>query len=197
MSFTSAALAYRESIVVAEAYQVVGNWDAARNAVVRENLLQMRTLNASKRVCTEVISRLKLLTPMQLEIVLEGTRTEQNYALWLAICKRYRFIYDFAVEVLREKYLRFNLELIPGDYDAFFNAKAEWHPEVDRFSDTSRNQQRRFLYRMLREAGLVSRENYILPALLTPRLAMAIKEDGLVYLTLYPVSDIDIQEWIK
>ena len=158
MSFTSAALACRESIVAAKMYQVTGDWNAVRNKVVAENLLQMRTSNASKRICREVVSRLKLLTPTELEIVIDGARLEQSYALWLAVCKRYRFIYDFAVDVLREKYLRLSLELTLDDYEAFFNAKAEWHPEVDRIPDPTRDKQRQFLYSTLREAELLSQE---------------------------------------
>jgi hypothetical protein len=197
MSFTSAALAFRESIVVAETYQKTGAWVAAREKIVAENLLQMRTQNASKRICREVISRLKLLTPAELEIVTDGTRMEQNYGLWLAICKRYRFIHDFAADVLREKYLRLNLILAREDYDAFFNAKAEWHPEVERVSMVTRGKQRQFVFKMLRDAELLSKDSRILPALLTARLATAIKNDNPAHFMIYPISDFDIREWNK
>jgi hypothetical protein len=197
MSFTSATLAYRESITVAETYMQLGEWNGVRDKVNSENLLQMRTSNATRRICREVISRLKQLTPAQLEFVLHGTRPEQNYVLWLALCKRYRFIYDFAVEVLREKYLRLNPALTPEDYDAFFYRKAEWHPEVERVPDVTRNKQRRFLYHALRDAELISKDHHILPALLTPALAAAIKADDPAHFTIYPVSDLDIREWTK
>jgi hypothetical protein len=197
MSFTTAALAYRESIVVAEEYQATGDWKIVRDRVVGDNLLQMRTANASKRICQEVISRLRLLTSAQLEIVTGGARLEQNYLLWLAICKRYRFIYDFAADVLREKYLRLNLVLTADDFNAFFNIKAEWHPEVDRLSSASRNQLRQYIYRTLREAELLSKEGTILPAFMTPRLALAINEDNPAHFTIYPISDFDIRGWNK
>jgi hypothetical protein len=197
MSFTSAALAYRESITVAETYMQLGEWNGVRDKVNSENLLQMRTSNATRRICQEVISRLKQLTPAQFEFVLQGTRPEQNHVLWLALCKRYRFIYDFAVEVLREKYLRLNPALTPEDYEAFFYRKAELHPEVERVPDVTRNKQRQFLYHALRDAELLSKEHHILPALLTPALAAAIKADDPAHLTIYPVSDLDIREWTK
>ena len=110
MSFTTATLLYRESLTSAQLYTELGNWDAVRDKVIAENLLQMRTLNASQRIVREVISRLKLLTPLELEILENGAYQEQNYILWLAVCKRYQFIYDFAVEVLREKFLRFDFD---------------------------------------------------------------------------------------
>jgi predicted NAD-dependent protein-ADP-ribosyltransferase YbiA (DUF1768 family) len=59
MSFTTGALLYRESLLVAERYVQLEEWIAVRDKVVAGNLLQMRTPNASQRVCREVISRLR------------------------------------------------------------------------------------------------------------------------------------------
>ena len=130
MSFTSGALLYSESVKVAQLYSEMCDWSMVRESVIANNRLQMRTLNTSKRIYSEVSSRLKLLTPDQLNLFLQGSRDEQNFLLWLSICQRYRFIYDFAVEVIREKYLRLDLELSYRDYDIFFADKAEWFPEV-------------------------------------------------------------------
>lgn len=195
MSFTTGTLLYRASVTIAELYDDMRDWNAVRDKVIAENRLQMRTLNASKRICREVTSRLKLLTPAQMEIVREGSRQEQHYVLWLALCKRYRFIYDFAVEVVREKYLRLDFDLSYDDYDAFFNAKAEWHPEVERVTDTTRKKQRQFVFKMMREAEVLSEHHHIIPAMLTPRLVEAVGQDDLAHLAVFPVSDIDVRQW--
>jgi hypothetical protein len=131
MSFTTGTLLSHESIVIADLSHQLGDWDAVRTQVIGDNRLQMRTLNASKRIYREVSSRLRLLTPTQLALLIDGSLQEQNYLLWLAVCKRYRFIYSFAVEVVREKFLRLDKTLTYDDYDLFFNQKAEWHPEVE------------------------------------------------------------------
>jgi hypothetical protein len=197
MSFTSGALLHRESIVIAELRAELGDWDAVRNKVIAENLLRMRTMNASKRICREVTSRLKQLTANQIEMLQIGSRQEQGYLLWLAICKRYRFIYDFAVEVVREHYLRLNLDLTYADYDAFFRARAEWHPEVEHVAAGTRNKQRQIVFLMLREADLLTRDQRIIPALLTPRLVDAIRADDPTHFATFPVSEIDIQRWTR
>jgi len=49
------------------------------------------------------------------EILVDGTRSEHNCQLWLATCKRYSFIQEFASEVLREKFLCMETELT-SDY---------------------------------------------------------------------------------
>jgi hypothetical protein len=193
MSFTTGALLSHESILMAELYQELANWDAVRDQVIAENRLQVRTLNASKRICREITSRLKLLTPAQLDLLREGARQEQGYLLWLAVCKRYRFIYEFAAEVVREKYLRLDLDLTYEDYNAFFNAKAEWHPEVEQLAPRTREKQRQFLFKMMREADLLTNDHRIIPALLTPRLVDVIRQDAAAYFAIFPVSEAEIK----
>ena len=156
----------------------------------------MRTLNASKRVCSEVISRLKQLTLEQRELLQSGSQEDQNFILWLAFCKRYLFIHDFAVEVFREKYLRLDLQLSYSDYDIFFFDKAEWHPEVERVTEVTRKKQRQFLFNILREVELVSEEDMIIPTLLSPMLIRVIAEDDPALFAIFPVMPADIQEWL-
>ncbi|MBN2393853.1 MAG: DUF1819 family protein [Anaerolineae bacterium] len=194
MSFTSGTLLYRESLTVARHYEESGDWDATREQVIAGNLLQMRTLNASRRIFSEVSSRLKHLTSDQLSLLLSGTQQEQNHMLWLAICKRYRFIYDFAVEVIREKFIRFDFDLSYDAYDVYFNHKAEWHPEVEGVAEATRDKLRQVLFKMLREANLLTQDNQIVPALLTPREIEVITADSPAHLAIFPVSLTEIQE---
>lgn len=195
MSFTTGTILYRESMTVAHLYRALGDWDAVRDQVIAENRLQMRTLNSSKRIVREINSRLKLLTPVELALLYDDLQQEHLYVLWLAVCKRYQFIYDFAVEVIREKFLRFDFALTPVEFNAFLNAKAEWHPEVERVAPSTRNKLRQFVFRMLREADLIGRDQRILPTLLTPRLIDAIRQDAPAHFAVFPVTDRDMQEW--
>ncbi len=99
MSFTAGALLYQESLTLAHRHDTLGDWDLVRAAVVEGSLLKMRTLSASKRIYKEVAGRLRRLGEPGLDLFLTGTRQEQNHMLWLGVCKRYRFIHEFAVDV--------------------------------------------------------------------------------------------------
>lgn len=195
MSFTTGALLRRESLVVAEVARLCVDWSDVRQRVVGENLLQMRTLNASQRVYREVASRLQQLTTRQMTVLVDGSPQDQGHILWLAVCKRYRFIYDFAAEVLHEKFLRLDLNLTHADYDIFFNAKAEWHPEVDGVTDATRQKQRQIVFKMLREADLLTADLRILPALLSPRVAEAVREDTAAHFVIFPVALEETIRW--
>lgn len=197
MSFTSGALLRNESIVLTQLFLEMGNWESARVKAIAENRLRVRTLNASQRLSREVLSRLKLLTQTQLDIVIDGSRQDQGHILWLAVCKRYRFIRDFAAEVVREKFLRLDYDLSHDDYDRFFRSKAEWHSEVERVSAETRGKQRQVVFKMLREAELVTNSWHIPPALLSPRVVEAIRTDSPGCFTVFPVSDADIREWVQ
>ena len=107
--------------------------------------------------------------------------------------KRYRFINDFAVEVIREKFLSFNNSLTRDDYDSFFNTKAEWHEELNALTEATRNKLRQIAMKMLREVGIISKSNTINPALLSPRFVNVISRDSREFLAVFPVSDSDIK----
>ena len=196
MSFTAGTLLYHESVKLAELYRDLKDWRAVKNNALDDNLLQARTQSAAKRICRETISRLKLLTDAERDLLLNGTRQEQNHLLWLAICKRYRFIRDFAVEVLREKYLRLDLMLTNDDYEIFFNNKAEWHDELESLAESTREKLRQVVMKMLREADLLTGHNTINPAMLSPDFIKTVYQDSKEYLAVFPVSEADIREWI-
>ena len=77
MSFMAGGLLYHESLKIAQLYEEVGDWEVVRNQVVQDNLLQMRTIEATKRIFREICPRVQLLTEDQFDLLLTGTRQEQ------------------------------------------------------------------------------------------------------------------------
>lgn len=189
MSFTAGGLLYHRSVEVAKLYLSLTNWPSVSGKVFENNVLQARTQNTAKRIFREISSRLDLLTKEQLEILAEGSYHEQNQILWLAICKRYKFIYDFAVEVIREKFLSLGLEVSFEDYDAFFNSKAEWHDELENLTDKTKNKARQVVFKILHEAELISKNNIITPGILAPRVFEAIYNDDPQKLSIFPITE--------
>jgi len=194
MSFTTGGLFYGESIKVAELYLDVQDWKNVAKRVLADNLLQARTSSSAVRIYREISARISLLTEGQLQFLAAATRPEQNYLLWLAVCKRYVFIREFAVEVLREKFLCLETALSHDDYDTFYHQKAQWHEELEHLSPSTRKKNRSVLFRILSEAGLLSAAKLIIPALFTRELAAVIAADEPSFFACYPISDRDIKE---
>jgi bacteriophage exclusion system BrxA-like protein len=197
MSFTAGGILYQESITLAALYYEQKDWSLIHNQVLEQNLLQTRTQNSAKRVLREITQRLKLLTDYEIQLLVNGSRHEQNQILWYAICQLYQFIHDFAVEVIREKFLQMNLKLTQDDYAVFFNHKAEWHEELEKLKNSTQNKLRQVLFKMLREADLLSTSGMINPCLLTPQIVKLLGQKSLSALAIFPISDTDIKALAK
>jgi len=141
-------------------------------------------------VARELIQRLELLTDNQLELLVEGNPAEQRYLLWFAICKTYRLIQEFAVEVIHEKYLVRSLTLTELDYDAFYNRKTDWSDELNQIALSTQKKIRQVLLLMTKEAGLVSENNLILRAMLSSRLIEVLKPDAPMSFQIFPVEPL-------
>ena len=193
MSFMLGGLYYSESLLLLELHHQTKNWDNVYTIALEKNTLQNRVVSTAKRVLKEIINRLKTLTDKELIVLENGSSSEQKYLLWLSICRRYTFIHDFAVEVIRERYLTLKYDLPIEEYESFYNAKEQWHEELEKITDGSRYKQRTVVYKMLREADIIDSNQLILPAILSDDLITVISEHNPDDLMIFPISDIDLQ----
>ena len=193
MAFTTGGLFYRESVALAMLFLELNDWESVREQVLSENLLQSRTLNTSKRQCREIISRLKTLDQKELDLLISGSTQEQKYLLWLAVCRQYRFIAEFAEEVIRERYIGLKYDLQYDEFDFFFNKKSEWHPELEEIKPTTRNKLRQVLFKILREAELLTVRNTINASMLSQRLLSALSRQRRKDVFVFPVFESDLK----
>ncbi len=197
MSFTTGSLFHRESVSLAKLFLELNNWNAVRDKVISDNILQSRTLNTLKRVCREIISRLKTLNAEELAYLVATSYQEECYLLWLAVCRRYNFIADFAVEVLRERYITLKADLSYEDFDSFFNRKSEWHVELNEIRPATKNKLRQVLFKMLREADLLTTDNMINAAMLNQTPLTLISQSNNRDILFFPAFESDLKELIQ
>jgi hypothetical protein len=196
LSFTTGGLFIREASILTTCYLALSDWKKARDQVRHENLLQVRTAAAATRISKEIMARLELLDTAELEAFVVFGLRDQAHLLWVAACRRYAFIREFATEVLREHHLSLRRELSFCDYDRFYNSKALWHSELDELAPSTQKKLRQNLFRMLRESDLISDHHEIQPALLNPCLAELLSRKGHEDLLLFTLSDMEIQKWL-
>ena len=159
LSFTSGGLLLREADEVASVYLCERDWGKVRQVVIEGNLLQTRTTSSSVRVTRETIQRLSVLGDAELELLADSSLTERCHLMWVAACRRYELIGDFAEEVLRERYLLLTPTLSADHFDRFITGKSLWHPELEELKASTRTKLRQNVFRMLHEAGLCSEES--------------------------------------
>lgn len=173
LSFTSGALLAREAMIAAPLFLVVRDWSAVRDQLGAENLLQARTASSGLRLAREVTQRLAVLTEAELKLLRDTSPGERGHLMWIAACRRYAFIGDFAEEVVRERFLLLMPTLGYDDFDSFVHGKVLWHPELAEVKGSTLQKLRWAVFKMLTEAGLLA-DGEIVHASLSTRLRDAL-----------------------
>lgn len=174
LSFTSGGLLAREAVLLAPVYLSERDWVTVRHSSIEQNLLQARTTSSSVRVTRETIQRLSVFNENELHLLVDSSHTERNHMMWVAACRRYKLIGDFAEEVLRERFLLLTPTLDHEDFDRFITGKSLWHPEINELKPSTLAKLRQTLFRMMHEAGLLSEDNEIIPAVVSGRVRDAL-----------------------
>lgn len=170
LSFTSGGLLRREAAVLTPLYLEKRDWPQVRELAITRNVLQARTSSSSVRLIRETIQRVSVLTDPELTLLVDAAPSEQQTLMWAAACRRYRFIADFAEEVVRERFLLMTPSLTTDDFDRFLVGKTLWHPELDELKPSTRAKLRQSVFRMLYDAGLHTASGSIVPAVMSERV---------------------------
>lgn len=186
MAFTTCSLLNSESIQVAELYLEHKNWSQVSRIATDSNLLQYRTVSALKRTLSEIVSRLKLLSDEAINLLVNGYKEEKLQILWLAVCLRYPFIYEFSVEVVREKYRSMQYKIEQFDFDAFFNSKMNYHESLENITGTTRKKLKQVLFKMMKEAEIIDRDDNVQASLLSEKIISVVGNMNLEYLMVFP-----------
>ena len=193
LSFTTGALLVREAALLAPLYIDQHDWEQVRELAVKENLLQARTHRTGVRLASETVQRLSALADDEVGLLIETTASERGDLMWAAACRRYEFIGEFAEEVVRERFLRLASTLDYPDFDGFVRAKALWHEELVEIKDSTLQRLRSNVFKMLREAELLSKAGEIMPAVLSERLAALLSTRSPSDLRFFPTRQGDGQ----
>ena len=127
---------------------------AIRQQAVEENVLAIRTDSANRRVVAETTRRLSALTVGEL-----ASTSDREALMWIAMCRYYAIVGEFAGEVLKKHYLTGNTHLDFEDYDRFIADKATWHPELETVSEGTAKKLRSNLFKAMREAHLFDKNS--------------------------------------
>jgi len=186
MSFGTGGLFINESVAVAKLHRPNEAWDATAVTAMTEGAFPVRKASSARRSIREIVNRLECLTFAELELLQDGQRSEQAALLWLAACRAYRFIREFTVEVVCEKYLSLQIQLTYDDFDSFYHRKAEWSEKLANLSTSTQRKLRAVLFRIMREADIISEDDRILGAMLTTRFVESVNNHDPSELSYFP-----------
>ena len=134
---------------------------AIRQQAIEENVLAIRTDSANRRVVAETTRRLSALTVGELAYLAGpySSISDREALMWIAMCRYYAIVGEFASEVLKKHYLTGNTHLDFEDYDRFIANKATWHPELETISEGTARKLRSNLFKAMAEAHLFDKNS--------------------------------------
>jgi hypothetical protein len=187
MSFAVGGLLLNESVEVARLHARSEAWDATLERALEGGITSLPKVASRRRTLREIVNRISTLDEDELDYLIEGAdRQDQKALLWLATCRAYRFVREFATEVIHERFLSFQLDLPLESFDVLFAAKAEWDEGLNAISAMTRAKLRQVLFRMMREASVITEDNRILSAYVSPRLKAILATKNSREIILFP-----------
>jgi len=198
-SFTGASALITETLVIAEEYHKLNDWNAVQVFLLDNNHLNKVKQGTFKREFSEIKKRLSLLTPDQIQLMIKGSYEEAKSMILLSLVKAYPFVNDFIVEVLLNKYLLFDRTLLDSDYKRFVDSKSFQHPELERITEIMSKKVKQVVFKLLEQVGLVTniKNGILLKPFLSSQVVRVIIEDDPAYLSTFLCSSEEIKVLIE
>ncbi|MFG6550825.1 DUF1819 family protein [Sulfitobacter sp. M21595] len=187
MSFSTGGLFLNESLEIARLHVEGEAWEDTILRARQEGATSLPKAISNRRTVREISNRLMTLSSDERQFLVDyADRADQQALLWLATCRAYRFIREFMLEFVRERYLSYQLDLPRESFDQLLETKAEWDDGLAAIKDSTRQRLRQVAFRIMREAGILSDANRIQTAILSTRLKTMIADRNPAELALFP-----------
>lgn len=192
MSLISGGLFLNECVLMAASYLSVKDWSATISQLQADGLTSMPKEKSKRRVLREISNRLETMSDDELQFLVEAAdRQEQVQLTWLSICRAYRLIREYILEVVHDRYLTYQFDLEPSSFDFFVEQKAEWDEMLASTSTSTRIRQRQIVFKTMREVGIISNNNRIQATYLSVPLRSLIESTTQNDLAVFPGVDVE------
>tara|TARA_Y100001968_G_C19388376_1_gene734149 strand:+ start:274 stop:957 length:684 start_codon:yes stop_codon:yes gene_type:complete len=163
LSFVTGKAYINESSLILQNFFQNYDWKKTEESCLTSNILQFSSLNSTKRVLREISLRLKSLSDHEQEFFLKSNYVDQSILIWIAICRTYQFIGDFASMIILEKFNKYELKIMYSDFDFFYEEQLIFHEELIALKDSTRKKLKQILFRILKELNIISKNLEITP----------------------------------
>ena len=153
---TGASALITETLVVAEEYHRLSDWDLVKDSLITNNLLNKIKQSTFNREYSEIKKRINNLSSQQIELMVSGDLDEAKSMILLSILKSYDFFNDFMVEVLGHKFQLFDRFLDDSDYSRFVNYKNINHPELLTITAETASKVKQVIFKILEQLGIIT-----------------------------------------
>lgn len=156
LAFTTGALLYSETM---EYINHIENYNEFLTKEASPDYLVISTNSESskKKFKSEIDKRLRNLNEDYLEMLKTGEEMEQKIVLFLAICKTYKIITEFCLEVIYKKWKKFDKDLTTYDFHYFLSTKLS-DEQYNSISENTRNKLSQIAIKIIKDVGILTKE---------------------------------------
>ena len=165
LSFGTGNSYINESNLILNKYLENKDWEETQKYSIENNILQTNTLSSAKRIFRETSLRLKSLSHQEQEFFIRSNYLDQSILIWIAICRTYKFIGDFASMIISEKFSSYQIELNYNDFDYFYEQQKVFYEELNSLKDSTRKKLRQVIFRIMKDLNMISKAKEITPLL--------------------------------
>lgn len=156
--FTAERL-YRSEVKMIAELQLQGlSKDEIRQQVFIDNLFQCRSEAAIKDIFPRVYRRAAYLDQSLKQMLLNGSRSDQNALLLYPFLKHFAFPRDLVLELIHYNQKRYKDLITDGDVETFIDEKAENHESIRKWTEKTRYKIKQVTMNILADAELVVKD---------------------------------------
>jgi len=151
LSFTVGGLFLFEGIELARLRAAGTTWEKVRQSAAAGVFVAAGRASSVKRIRNEVVGRLSRLSDPEISHLASTGMTDARALMWIAACRKYRILAEFAHELLDERLRTYQPEIRLTDFEQFLDAKGVTADEIARLAPSTRARLRSGAFMMLRE----------------------------------------------
>ncbi|HDX9662741.1 TPA: DUF1819 family protein [Bacillus cereus] len=153
--FTAEHLYRNEMKIVADLQLKGMSKQAIKDKVFEENLFHCRSEAAMKDIFPRVYRRAEKLDDTLREMLVNGSRSDNNAILLCAFLKHFKFPRDFVLEVIHYNLKRFKNTITEGNVITFFEEKGQQYEEVRKWTDQTKYKLKQVTLKILVDGELL------------------------------------------
>ena len=180
-------------------FERLKDWDAVKSKVLEEDILQRNSLATRKRLFVELKRRIEQFNEDELRYFNDAPIEDVKILVFVGCLKSYRFIFEFIIEVIRQKYLLFDYQIETSDYNSFYESKAAASNKLNLLSETTQKKLRQVMFHMLAEVGLIesTKNYYITKPLVSEPIIHLLLDDDIMLLKALLLNDDEIDYYAR
>lgn len=164
LGFTAGALLYKEAKGYIASISCIEDYLSHKENVTSDNI-PTNSETSRKRIKAELDKRLLFLNEDYLKLFISSDEKNQKIILFFSICKSYSIISEFVLEVIYQKWKRFDYDVTTYDFGYFLSEKLS-QEKLDSISDNTKYKLSQVTVKILKEIGMLEKDqiNQIFPS---------------------------------